>query len=510
MYKNFAGLTLNGGWKDSAMVCESHCRSLLNELIRSSDGGLVKLAMLDTISQTLCSIIDRAELARNVHPNSSFREDAEFSFSILAQVINELNTSSDLYNAVDSICNAKDFASYSEEAQRTAVSFRDELEANGAHLEQNQHEEVARLQNEIQDLMYAFNCGNSDALGPLLQRRKQLANMMGYESYASYKLTSSIMKTPQNVLSFLDSVEDMAENSRSKRDNSGSAQPFQKIKVRDVVSHLVETTEEIFGVRCVEVEDKGVWHPSVFCFNIDGGVVYMDLFKRKGKSSFSATYAVSFDVENEGPDNVTRCALVTSLDSREDYFLQPSEVETLFHEWGHVLASLLNKTTYQQLAGTRATLDFVETPSLLWERFCWDERVTGWKRPFKDARMELKDQLLMCRTDIALHGELDAFSMDDIRTVVSEVRGMDELKKDCNFVRSFTHLGPYGSSYYTYLLCNVFSSNVWNCNFREDLREGGRKMRDEMLRHGGAKNPETILRKLCANPFEVSSLKDLN
>merc|ERR1711991_194455 len=128
----------------------------------------------------------------------------------------------------------------------------------------------------------------------------------------------------------------------------------------------------------------------------------MGLFERSGKSRFSATYAISFNVENEGclcfflfeilcfhncllrchilllllcvfsfvhlvlllrhfpslvlfvlavgPDNINRCALVTSFD-KNSLYLDARDIETLFHEWGHFLASLLSKTTYQQFAG---------------------------------------------------------------------------------------------------------------------------------------------------------------
>lgn len=55
-------------------------------------------------------------------------------------------------------------------------------------------------------------------------------------------------------------------------------------------------------------------------------------------------------------------------------FRSHSEVETLFHEFGHAMHSLLSRTEFQHLSGTRAQLDFVETPAHLFECFVWDPR----------------------------------------------------------------------------------------------------------------------------------------
>jgi Zn-dependent oligopeptidase len=125
-------------------------------------------------------------------------------------------------------------------------------------------------------------------------------------------------------------------------------------------------------------------------------------------------------------------------------FSQFKKVESLFHEWGHAMASVLSATQYQQLAGTRAALDWVEAPSMLLERLAWHplalprhanvSRVEAMRQQWRaHLAAETSAQLTQARQDLRLHSA----SFDAPRH------------------SPFVHLGPYGAGYYSYLVCKV-------------------------------------------------------
>lgn len=166
------------------------------------------------------------------------------------------------------------------------------------------------------------------------------------------------------------------------------------------------------------------------------GTIYLDLHPRSGKYAHAAHFAVRCGCARNGADHSEQgeeleyqlpiVALVCNLSSlmNESKLLSHSEMETLFHEFGHAMHSLLSRTTFQHLSGTRAPVDFVETPSQLMELFVRDKRVldsfashfqTGESIPnemytkFEASRntflsIDLQNQILYARFDQQLFG----------------------------------------------------------------------------------------------------------
>ena len=116
------------------------------------------------------------------------------------------------------------------------------------------------------------------------------------------------------------------------------------------------------------------------------GTMFLDLHPRPGKYGHAAHFTVRCGCaihDHDCDDSATTtqyqlpiialvCNLSGGMGGSGDDHLSHSEVETLFHEFGHALHSLLSRTQYQHMSGTRAAMDFVETPSHLMEHFCWD------------------------------------------------------------------------------------------------------------------------------------------
>lgn len=73
---------------------------------------------------------------------------------------------------------------------------------------------------------------------------------------------------------------------------------------------------------------------------------------------------------------------------------------------------------------------------------------------------------------------------------------------------SFAHLGPYGASYYSYIVCRLFASNLYHHALKSDL-SGGKKVTDGLLRFGGARDPLAVMRECTGkDPFDLAHFHD--
>jgi intermediate peptidase len=194
-----------------------------------------------------------------------------------------------------------------------------------------------------------------------------------------------------------------------------------------------------------------------------------------------------FDVSNTRSSSLSRnvCAVVAAVSDTSR--LSRHEIESLFHEWGHVLAAVFSRTRYQQLASTRAPLDFVETPSMLFERLAWHPAAlsrAGVKlQQRENAADDVKTQMRFAKTDLLLHS----------------ANWREELQK----TESFSHLGPYGASYYSYLVCRLFASNLYHECLKPDL-SGGKSLKEGLLVFGGARDPLALIRECTKkDPFQL-------
>ncbi len=492
------GIVNRDAMRASAVACEVACREMLAAFYGARGcSARERLGLLDRVSQRLCETVDRAEMLRCVHPSDQTRREADDVFGVLSNLIATLNTSPQLYEATAAVCDDGAATSEDEEERRVSSLYRVELEAHGAHLsEPGLQERVVELQNGISALSHQFAVGQSEALEELLTRRRELARLLGFDSYAEYVMSSRVMRSVPEVNALLDRLEALLQPPRSKR-RALAQQP--EVSLEQLLYTLSRMTEEVLGLEVTEVRDfEDKWHPSVTCLAIGSrGLVYLDLLQREGKVPQPCTFQLRFDVGNTrgesglgGGRNVS--ALVASVADPRN--LAPYEVESLFHEWGHTLASVCSDTRYQQLAGTRAALDFVETPSMLFERLAWHPlALPKWGNVKHVAEMreqwraslfhETRVQLVQARNDLRLHG------------------ASFEVPQNSTFV----HLGPYGAGYYSYLVCKVFAANLERLCLGESL-SGGAVLRDKLLRFGGARDPLAMVRDCTGrDPFDLTA-----
>ncbi|PSR77697.1 hypothetical protein BD289DRAFT_445054 [Coniella lustricola] len=200
-------------------------------------------------------------------------------------------------------------------------------------------------------------------------------------------------------------------------------------------------------------------------------------------------------------------------------FLTFGQLETLFHEMGHAIHSILARTSLHNVSGTRCATDLAELPSTLMEQFCADRDVLAlfarhWStdQPL-DFRMvveqlqksrlfagiDTEHQILLAMLDQQYHSPRVAQTPDFNSTrVYQEVQrryGNTTVDNfDTTWQGFFGHLYGYGSSYYSYLFDRVLADRVWDTVFQSGRdgaavsRENGERLKENLLKHGGGRD----------------------
>jgi len=272
------------------------------------------------------------------------------------------------------------------------------------------------------------------------------------------------------------------------------------------------------------------------------GTVYLDLFQRPKKFGNAAHFTIQCGCPGSDGKHQTPVVALTfsiisssrgSIDEKMNTLLSFSEVETLYHEWGHALHSLLSRTNFQHLSGTRGSTDFVEVPSELFEHFARSPDVlAGWAKHSDTGAAisrDLIEEALASRKTYAgfdamtqiLYGAVDQyFHGEEIKNILhngpdavySELeKGVSDLQQrlvgtDVVYIDllSHGHITSYGGGYYSYLFAKMYSAQIWKQRFEADPlnRTQGRYLRDQFLRFGSAKNPKSLLTEVARGELD--------
>ncbi|PGH36790.1 mitochondrial intermediate peptidase [[Emmonsia] crescens] len=329
-----------------------------------------------------------------------------------------------------------------------------------------------------------------------------------------------------------------------------------------VMQGLSRLFTRLYGVRLVpkETPPGETWNPDVRRLDVVDesnnhlAVIYFDLFSRPGKSPNPTHFtlrcsraisteeiseaAMSSDIHpNDGmatairPGTNTLYQLPTialicdftnpSPNSSEPSLLSKHSVQTLFHEMGHAIHSVLARTDFQTISGTRCATDFVEIPSVIMESFATAPEVLSlyarhWEtnQPLPEdmiqtmrlnhenyesiqGAMDNETQIMMALLDQAYHDSsplMPGFNTTQIfHTLYSQHATIaDPIDSQTTWQGYFGHLFNYGASYYSYLFDRAIASKLWSETFQEGKlatdREAGEKFKNEVLRWGGGRD----------------------
>jgi thimet oligopeptidase len=399
---------------------------------------------------------------------------------------------------------------------------------------------------------------NLEVLDEITALRKEIADLYGVPSYAHYVTKRRMVEKPETVTRFLDEVRsvvteaelrDLSSLAELKAELTGVAVEEANVNRWDVLYYrerlrerryaidqealrayfpteptvrwMLDISEQLYGVRFARATVP-VWHEDVLYLDVldaaSGaaiGGIYLDLYPRDGKYKHAAAWPVRGVSRRLGRKPIS--TLVTNFNRQG---LTHDELETLLHEFGHVLHGVLSDTWYSTHAGTSVQRDFVEAPSQMYEEWasrmeslsllrahCSDcppideslvQRLNRAKR--FGAGIDYGRQLLYASFDMSLCSE----HPEPAQVVWSRMEGATPMGHvdGTQFPGTFEHIASgYAAGYYGYMWAKVIALDLVSA-FGADVMssETGRRFREMILSRGSEEPAGALVERFLGRP----------
>jgi peptidyl-dipeptidase Dcp len=251
---------------------------------------------------------------------------------------------------------------------------------------------------------------NKAIIAETVALRAERARLLGYPTFAHYRLDDAMAKTPQAVQALLervwppararamadrDALQELirqeggnfglaawdwryyAEKLRKARCDIDAAEIAPYLQLDNMIAASFDTARRLFGLTFRERQDVPVWHPDVRVWEVVGaggkfhGLFFGDYFARSSKRSgaWMTMLRVQHKLDGEVRPLVINVMNFAKAGGGHPTLLSFDDARTLFHEFGHALHALMSDVTYPMIACTRVATDFVELPSQLYEHW---------------------------------------------------------------------------------------------------------------------------------------------
>jgi oligopeptidase A len=429
---------------------------------------------------------------------------------------------------------------------------------------------------------------NSDLVWKILKLRQEKAEILGHLNFADLTLQRRMARNGNTALAFVEQIHDkisdrfladakqLSEYKASK--TGGEPEPLNPwegsywaerqrkehyaiddedlrpyFPVKGVMDGMFGIATRIFGITISQQEtafyEPGTspdpakdgatetWHPEVTSYEIlDSntgehlGSFYADWHPRETKRGG----AWMNSIHTGGPGEPHLGLIIGNMSppvGDTPALLTHREVETIFHEFGHLLHGLLSDVPVKSLSGTNVAWDFVELPSQLMENFCWAREsldlfarhyVTGEPIPeelfqkmlaaknYMSATVFMR-QMALGKLDLELHIHLDRYLGRDLaevdREILEDYRIPTSVKSPSMALR-FNHLfsSPtgYAAGYYSYKWAEVLDADAFTRFQKEGILnpETGLSFRTEILSKGNSAPPEVLYENFMSRPAD--------
>lgn len=398
---------------------------------------------------------------------------------------------------------------------------------------------------------------NVPLLNDLIQKRDELAQLLGFASYAALDLDDQMAKNPETAQQFLEEIKQKAKAKAQQevRDfisivqekdvltADGRIKPWNIRYIKNqykkkalaldeaelmsyfplthVIPQLLAIYEEFFSIKFKEVSAQGLWHADAQLLEVLDkndklfAYIILDLFPRDNKYSHAANFSLVPPL-NGCPGATFVVANFPKPTGDTPALLRFDDVNTFFHEFGHALHDILSKTELASFAGTSVKRDFVEMPSQMLENWLKDKTIlsrigkhykTGEPIPATlqetlkkleqfDAGDFVVRQLTFAFQSLAF---FDQGASKDTQSLVKkihdDVRSYIAWDDNDHTQYSFGHLTGYGAKYYGYLWSKVFAADLFDTIKKEGLLNPamGDRYKSSILSRGGSKDPNLLI-----------------
>ena len=409
---------------------------------------------------------------------------------------------------------------------------------------------------------------NAPLLQRILESRDKIARKLGYASWADYQIEPKMAKTAAAARDFCEKLKTGLQPKFA-----AEIEQFRKLKVRDTgdsaakiqlwdwryyqgvlkkEKYTVDTEalrvyfpyercllgmfnvyQSIFGLRFERIEPPSMWCEDLELFAVSDaesgeplGLFYLDMFPREGKYNHFAEFSIIDGKQLPGgvyqrPTVALVCNFPPPSGGRPS-LLSHHELETLFHEFGHAMHSILTRARFTRFSGTSVPRDFVEAPSQMLEYWVWDKRVLDsfaadyrdLSKPFPQATLTKMKEAKLATSGVYYRRQL-AFALMDLalHTQVKDGAGRDVIKlsnealsevflptaPDTAFACYFGHLMGYDAGYYGYAWAEAIAADMATV-FEKSTHgfydtKAGRRLRDEIYAVGNSREASVSIEK---------------
>jgi len=416
---------------------------------------------------------------------------------------------------------------------------------------------------------------NRPIIRRVLQLRRELAALLGYADWADFQLEESMAKTGAHAVAFEADLEartrphwerEKAQLEAFARDELGIArlEPWDTAYVVErmrlahfdldaealrpyfpldrVLEGMYEIARRLFGITVTQAPADEVWHPEVHVWEMRDeagallGSFYTDWYPRDSKRAgawMNGLIVGGPRPQGWEPHLALIAANVSPPEGRRPALLTHREVETVFHEFGHMLHHMLSRVEVPALGGTQVPADWVELPSQIMENWTWERPALDlFARHWQTGEpipADLFDKMQAARTFMAAHFQMRQLSFGtvdlDLHVAYDPASGEDPVERakgvlgrfqhrpefaDDFFIASFSHIfsGGYSAGYYSYLWSEVLDADAFSRFEREGLfnHDTGRAFVECVLSRGDDTDADALFREFMGRDPDPEAL----
>jgi thimet oligopeptidase len=417
---------------------------------------------------------------------------------------------------------------------------------------------------------------NTERLADALALRERQAKLLGFSNFAEYGISRKMAKTPKRVIDFMNDLK-----GRLTPLSDSESLTLRELKAKDlnlppdevtielwdlfyyhemlmrekyavdqnevkeyfpmasVIQGVLDVYQKVLDLEFKESEKPNKWHDDVKQYEVTDrvngktlGIFYLDLYPREGKFKHYAAFGFYDRRVKDGKVLLPICSMVANYEKPtkdKPSLLNHSEVETFFHEFGHVMHMICNQASYARFGLGGLLKDFVETPSMMFQNWAWKEEIlTSLSGHYKDPSKKLPVDVLKRMIDAKLLNigtfqlRQVAFSLIDLvfhsegaenpnatfKKIFSEVTKYN-LADETRYEAGFGHLmSPlYTAGYYSYTWSQVYAEDIFT-KFEENGfmdTKTGTEYRKKILAPGGSLDPDDMVKSFLGREMKVDA-----
>src|SRR6266446_4063615 len=409
---------------------------------------------------------------------------------------------------------------------------------------------------------------NIDVMAQLLQKRHELANVLGYPDWAAYITADKMVATEQNAADFIEKIttaaqagsrrdyEELLAYKKEKEDPKAAsvnawdvAHLNRGAKIEKfgydsqvmrpyfdysrVLQGILDISGQMYGITYKPVTDAPVWHPEVTVYDVYDknnriGRIYFDMFPRENKYKHYATFNLATGKDGfKLPEYVLVCNFPRA--TGEPGLMEYDDVITFFHEFGHLVHGIMKGNT--KWASGDLENDFIEAPSQMFEEWPKDPAILKtFARHYKTnepipaelaekARaaddfgraLNVRQQMFYAAISLDFYNR-DPQGLDQDKLVAQLQERYTPFKfvEGTHMQTAFNHLNGYSAVYYTYIWSLVIAKDMFT-EFKKDgllNPEVAAKYRNTVLGASGTKPAADLVRDFLGRPYSFLAYAD--